>query len=287
MPLTADRAKPAVPVRRHLPADRLRAVQPGQLAATCKIVVLTQYKSHSLDRHITKTWRMSTLLGNYVAPVPAQQRRRQALVPRQRRRDLPEPQPRSTTSSPTSSSWSAPTTSTGWTSRRWSTQHIESGAGVHRRRRSASRSRMADQFGVIDVDADDPTQDPRVPARSRPTPPGLPDAPDEVLASMGNYVFNADALVDAVTARRRRARAVQARHGRRHRPVLRRPAARPASTTSSDNDVPGSHRPRPRLLARRRDARLLLRRPHGPRSRSTRSSTSTTTSGRSTPSYGP
>ena len=39
-----------------------------------KLVVLTQYKSHSLDRHIAKTWRMSTLLGNYVAPVPAQQR---------------------------------------------------------------------------------------------------------------------------------------------------------------------------------------------------------------------
>jgi hypothetical protein len=39
-----------------------------------KLVVLTQYKSHSLDRHISKTWRLSTLLGNYVAPVPAQQR---------------------------------------------------------------------------------------------------------------------------------------------------------------------------------------------------------------------
>ena len=37
--------------------------------------VLTQYKSHSLDRHISLTWRMSTLLGNYVTPVPAQQRR--------------------------------------------------------------------------------------------------------------------------------------------------------------------------------------------------------------------
>ncbi len=36
--------------------------------------MLTQYKSHSLDRHITATWRMSTLLGNYVTPVPAQQR---------------------------------------------------------------------------------------------------------------------------------------------------------------------------------------------------------------------
>ena len=39
-----------------------------------QIAVLTQYKSHSLDRHITQTWRMSQLLGNYVTPVPAQQR---------------------------------------------------------------------------------------------------------------------------------------------------------------------------------------------------------------------
>ena len=36
--------------------------------------MLTQYKSHSLDRHITTTWRLSSLLGNYVTPVPAQQR---------------------------------------------------------------------------------------------------------------------------------------------------------------------------------------------------------------------
>src|SRR5450631_2017932 len=39
-----------------------------------RICVLTQYKSHSLDRHITTTWRLSSLLGNYVTPVPAQQR---------------------------------------------------------------------------------------------------------------------------------------------------------------------------------------------------------------------
>jgi len=39
------------------------------------VCVLTQYKSHSLDRHITTTWQLNSLLGNYVAPVPAQQRR--------------------------------------------------------------------------------------------------------------------------------------------------------------------------------------------------------------------
>jgi ADP-glucose pyrophosphorylase len=38
-------------------------------------MVLTQYKSHSLDRHIATTWRMSPPLGNYVTPVPAQMRR--------------------------------------------------------------------------------------------------------------------------------------------------------------------------------------------------------------------
>ena len=40
-----------------------------------KIVVLTQYKSHSLDRHISQTWQFTSMLGSYVTPVPAQMRR--------------------------------------------------------------------------------------------------------------------------------------------------------------------------------------------------------------------
>src|SRR5262249_61689502 len=73
MPLTADRAKPGVPfggLYRMVDFALSNLVNGGYL----KIVVLTQYKSHSLDRHITKTWRMSNLLGNYITPVPAQQR---------------------------------------------------------------------------------------------------------------------------------------------------------------------------------------------------------------------
>ena len=73
MPLTADRAKPAVPfggIYRLIDFALSNVVNSGYL----KIVVLTQYKSHSLDRHVTRTWRMSTMLGNYVAPIPAQQR---------------------------------------------------------------------------------------------------------------------------------------------------------------------------------------------------------------------
>src|ERR1022692_5115491 len=73
-PLTADRAKPAVPfggLYRLIDFALSNLVNAG-----CRrICVLTQYKSHSLDRHITTTWRLSRLLGNYVTPGPAQQRR--------------------------------------------------------------------------------------------------------------------------------------------------------------------------------------------------------------------
>src|SRR5438270_5073846 len=72
-PLTADRAKPAVPF-----GGLYRLVDfalSNLVNANClRICVLTQYKSHSLDRHISTTWRMSAMLGNYVTPVPAQQR---------------------------------------------------------------------------------------------------------------------------------------------------------------------------------------------------------------------
>src|SRR4051795_5325702 len=74
MPLTADRAKPAVPFggNYRLIDFALSNLVNGGFR---QIVVLTQYKSHSLDRHITLTWRLSPLLGNYVTPVPAQMRR--------------------------------------------------------------------------------------------------------------------------------------------------------------------------------------------------------------------
>ncbi len=72
-PLTADRAKSAVPfggLYRLVDFTLSNLVNGG----VRRIYLLTQYKSHSLNRHITTAWRMSGLFGEYVTAVPAQQR---------------------------------------------------------------------------------------------------------------------------------------------------------------------------------------------------------------------
>lgn len=73
MPLTRDRAKPAVPFGgRYRIIDFVLSnfVNSGYY----KIKVLTQYKSESLNTHLNRGWRLAPLLGQYVEPVPAQQR---------------------------------------------------------------------------------------------------------------------------------------------------------------------------------------------------------------------
>lgn len=73
MPLTADRAKPAVPFGGQY---RLIDFALSNLinSGLTQIVVLTQYKSHSLDRHVSQTWRLNQMLNSYIASVPAQRR---------------------------------------------------------------------------------------------------------------------------------------------------------------------------------------------------------------------
>jgi glucose-1-phosphate adenylyltransferase len=205
MPLTADRAKPAVPfggIYRLIDFALSNVVNSGYL----KVVVLTQYKSHSLDRHISTTWRMSTLLGNYVTPVPAQQRvgKRWYLGSAdaifQSLNLLNDERPDIVVVVGADHVYRMDFS-------QMVDQHVESGAGCTV---AAIRQpiELADQFGVIDVDPKSPRAI-RAFLEKPKDPEGLPDAPHEVLASMGNYVFSADALRDAVT---RDAEAEQSKH---------------------------------------------------------------------------
>lgn len=194
MPLTKHRAKPAVPFGGIY---RLVDFALSNLANShyLHIVVLTQYKSHSLDRHISKTWRMSPLLGNFVAPVPAQQRvgKRWYLgsadaiyqclnIIEDERPDI------------------VVVVGADHVYRMDFSQmvdaHVASGAEM-----TVAGIRqpiaMASEFGVIDIDPEHPDRI-RDFLEKPSDPVGLPDSPGEILASMGNYVINADALADAV-----------------------------------------------------------------------------------------
>jgi glucose-1-phosphate adenylyltransferase len=193
MPLTADRAKPAVPfggVYRLVDFVLSNLVNAGYL----RLCVLTQYKSHSLDRHITTTWRMSTMLGDYVTPVPAQQR----LGPR----------------------WFTGSADAIYQSlnlvydespayvvvfgadhvyrmdpRQMVQQHIAGGAGVTVAGIRVPRE-QGTEFGVIATGPDGRSITGFLEKPEH--PPGIPGAEDQCYASMGNYVFSTETLIDAL-----------------------------------------------------------------------------------------
>jgi glucose-1-phosphate adenylyltransferase len=191
-PLTADRAKSAVPFGGlyRLVDFALSNLVNGGIYRIC---VLTQYKSHSLDRHITTAWRLNSLLDNYVTPVPAQQR----LGPH----------------------WQTGSADAIYQSlnlihddrpdlvavfgadhvyRMDPAQMIEAhltwGAGVTVAAIPVPRTTAAD-FGVVQAA---PGGHIEAFLEKPADPPGLRGSPDEAFASMGNYVFDRDVLVDAL-----------------------------------------------------------------------------------------
>jgi glucose-1-phosphate adenylyltransferase len=193
MPLTADRAKPAVTFggTYRLVDFVLSNLVNGDIMRNC---VLTQYKSHSLDRHVTTTWRMSSLLGNYVTPVPAQQR----LGPRwylgsadailQSLNLVHDEQPDFIAVFGADHVYRMDP-------RQMLQQHVESGAGVTVAGIRVPRSE-ASSFGIITPGSDGRRVEQFL---EKPAdPPGLPDDPRRVYASMGNYIFTTKVLVDAL-----------------------------------------------------------------------------------------
>jgi glucose-1-phosphate adenylyltransferase len=193
-PLTADRAKPAVPFggTYRLVDFVLSNLVNGGLF---KIAVLTQYKSHSLDRHVTTAWRLSALLGNYVTTVPAQMRRGprwfagSADAIYQNLNLVYDERPRYICVFGADHVYRMDP-------RQMVEQHIASGAGVTVAAVRAPRS-LSSGMGIIETRSDGR----RIDAfREKPSDAaGLPDAPDMVYASMGNYVFTARTLIEAVT----------------------------------------------------------------------------------------
>jgi glucose-1-phosphate adenylyltransferase len=192
-PLTAEQAKAAVPFGGlyRLVDFALSNLVNGGISRIC---VLTQYKSHSLNKHLATAWGLNGLLGDYVTPVPAQQWRGPhwqagsadaiyqslSLVERERpdlvvvcgadhvyRMDPAQ----------------------------MIDQHVAWGAGVTVSAIPVPRTGATD-FGVVRTAADGH----RIEAfQEKPAdPPGRPGQPDEALVSMGIYAFNPDVLIEAL-----------------------------------------------------------------------------------------
>ena len=193
-PLTADRAKPAVPFggNYRLVDFVLSNLVNGGLHRLC---VLTQYKSHSLDLHISTTWRLSSVLGQYITTVPAQQRlgRRwftgSADAIFQSQNLISDAQPDYIAVFGADHVYRMDPS-------QMLARHVASGAGATVAGIRVPRAE-AKAFGCIRSDASGRITE----FLEKPSdPPSVPDDPDVTFASMGNYVFTTDVLLDALAA---------------------------------------------------------------------------------------
>ncbi len=192
-PLTLDRAKPAVPFGgRYRIIDIVLSnfVNSG----ISRINVLTQFKADSLIKHIHRGWVLESRFGRYIDIIPAQMR--------------------------VSREWYKGSGDAVFQNLNlvrdedpdyvlvFGADHIykmdvSQMLQYHRRKRAELTIAavpvpldMASRFGVIQVDKEMRV----VGFQEKPEKPApIPGKPDMALVSMGNYVFNKDILIDAVT----------------------------------------------------------------------------------------
>ncbi|MBE7704633.1 MAG: glucose-1-phosphate adenylyltransferase [Cyanobacteria bacterium SIG29] len=192
-PLTRDRAKPAVPFGgRYRIIDFV--INNFINSGFYKIKILTQYKSDSLNQHIARSWPVSPILGQYIDLVPAQMR--------------------------TDGNWYKGTADAVYQN----IAHINDEGpkyvcvfgGDHIYRMDVSQMMRfhkkkeatltisaipipiseASEFGIIEVD--DEWRLTGFVEKPQTTPKCIPGHPDMCLASMGNYIFEAEELINEV-----------------------------------------------------------------------------------------
>ncbi len=192
-PLTNDRAKPAVPF-----AGTYRmidfALSNFANADYRKVIVLTQYKSHSLDRHISQTWSVSSMFDDYVTAVPTQMRRGphwfagSADAIYQNLNLIYDEEPDIVCVFGADHIYRMDP-------RQMVEEHGRSGAGVTVAAIPVPKHEAVD-FGVIESDAEGRIVDFHEKVAN---PPTMPGDDSRCLASMGNYVFDTKTLIDVVT----------------------------------------------------------------------------------------
>lgn len=190
-PLTRDRAKPAVPFggRYRIVDFVLNNFVNSDLT---KIKVLTQFKSNSLIEHIIRTWRLTSDIGQFVDPVPAQMRRgphwfRGTADAVYQNLDLVfDEEPEQVCVFGGDHIYVMDV-------RPMLAFHQEGGHDLTIAAIPVPISE-ASRFGILEV------VDGRVVGfEEKPkSPPELPDLPGHALASMGNYVFESKVLIDAL-----------------------------------------------------------------------------------------
>lgn len=192
-PLTKDRAKPAVPFGgRYRIIDFV--INNFINSGFFKIKVLTQFKSNSLIEHITRTWRLVPEIGQYVDIVPAQMRRGPfwfrgtADAVFQNLELIFDEKPEYVCVFGGDHIYKMDVN-------QMLQDHIANDADLTIATVPVPVTE-AHHFGVVEIDEDYRVtgfvEKPREGAKT------IPDRPDMILASMGNYIFKANVMIDVL-----------------------------------------------------------------------------------------